>query len=626
MSHKLFNKGSLKVALGFFVLSLLWIFFSDKVLFLLFKDATRLTQFQTIKGFFYVLIATIIVYYLVNREINKKNRYIRILNEKIGWNNQLISNIPNLDVVLFDSNSEILLAQGKDFVQQIKGKSLYDLDKVIKFKNDDEVISFSNLKEEIFRGKQLNLSVGGTDKILQIKGRPIYNENNEIIAGLLVILNVTEQIEIMKQLSEEKESYSNLFNEYHTVNLELKKSHERLKLSNHQLVESQERYQAFLMQTSEGIYRIDMDNPLSIECPFDEQVQNIIQNGHLAEYNPVFASIYNSEEQNDLAGKRLSDLQKLSNINLYVSLIENLINNDYRLRSFETKEPGLDLSERYYSNNMIGIIEESKLLRIWGTKIDITKQKLYEKELINAKKIAEDSDKLKSAFLANMSHEIRTPLNGIVGFSDLLSQDNLSPEQRVKFLAIIKNSNNQLLRIIDDILDISRIETGQLTISTEKFALNKLMDEIESYLRQELIKRNKQVDISMYMQLKRGDDDIVTDKQRLYQVITNLVNNAVKFTDKGKIEFGYKLIDTSTLGFFVSDTGIGIKQEDIVSVFKQFKQVEEYTSRKYGGTGLGLSICKGIVEVLGGTIHAESEFGKGSKFTFTIKISSLLHK
>ncbi len=619
MSVKKLNKGALLISLSFFILSFFWILFSDRILFMIFSDTSQLTLFQTLKGWFYVLLATIFIFYLSNHEISKKIRYINFLNKKIDWNTLMISNIPNLDVVLFDENADIMMSQGKEFVQYINGNNLLGLDKFIHFKNGDEPISFLKMKNEIFDGKELNLSYEDAARVLRIKGRPVFNEKKEIIAGMLVILNITDQVEIMKQLTQEKESYSNLFNEYHAVNLELKKSHERLKLSNMQLSESQERYQAFLMQTSEGIYRIDFDKPLDLDTNIKEQAKNIFQNGHLAEYNPVFASIYNSEEQNDLIGKRLSELQNLSGEDLFSRLIENLIKQQYMLRNFETREPGKDNNERFFSNNMIGIIEGNNLLRIWGTKIDITRQKQYEKELILAKKTAEESDKLKSAFLANMSHEIRTPLNGIVGFSDLLSQDNISEAQRKKFLTIIKNSNNQLLRIIDDILDISRIETGQLTISFEKFSLNKLMDEIESYLRQQLNKRDKQIDISIYIQLKRGNDEIITDRQRLYQVITNLVNNSVKFTEKGKIEFGYKLIDDSTLEFFVSDTGIGIKQEDISSVFKQFKQVEDYTSRKYGGAGLGLSISKGIVELLGGTIFAESEFGKGSKFRFTIK-------
>lgn len=613
-------KSAFKVAFAFFILSFLWILFSDRLLFYLFKDAYQLTYFQTIKGWFYVFVATIAVFYLVNREINKKNKLLLLVNKKNEWYKLLLSNIQGIEVLLFDENAGYIMAHGNNIVLTEKMLSKNIIDEKLNFQIENQKVKFRELKERILKGEKLHYETVSGENFIDLVGQPITDDENKIIAGLFVIHDTTHHKRVLQELKDEKKNYETLFREYHAINLELKHSYEKLQKNISLLNDSKERYKAFLMQTTEAVYRIDFKETIDDFIPQSNQINLILKNAYIAESNPVFAEIYGYSNLSKLQGMKLSDLKQFDADKHFEILIRELVANKFVLRNFETRETTDNKLERYFLNNLIGIIENNKILRLWGIKTDITKLKKYERELIFAKQAAENSDKLKSAFLANMSHEVRTPLNGIIGFSELLCQDSLSEEQKKKYVTVVKTSNTQLLRIIDDILDISRIETGQLSISRELFHLNVLINELESFLRQEINKRHKNLEISVQKMLDDDQDFFYTDKQRLYQVLSNLLNNAVKFTDAGQIEFGYSVNYNKTIEFFVKDSGIGIPASEHESIFKQFKQVEEYTSRKYGGTGLGLSISKGIVELLGGKISLQSEINKGSVFRFVLPL------
>ncbi len=236
-------------------------------------------------------------------------------------------------------------------------------------------------------------------------------------------------------------------------------------------------------------------------------------------------------------------------------------------------------------------------------------------ELISAKVKAEESDKLKSAFLANMSHEIRTPMNAIMGFAGFLLQPGLSNEKLEDFVQIINSCSMQLLSVISDIIDISKIETGQITVDLELVNVNNILNEL--WVTYKKITESK--NLSLYYCSDRTHSDIMvnSDGNRIRQVFCNLLNNAIKFTEEGKIEFGYK-IKENFIEFFVTDTGIGIAQENNTLIFQRFRQVAKTDAHIYGGNGLGLSISKALVEKLGGTITIDSELGRGSTFRFTI--------
>jgi signal transduction histidine kinase len=242
-----------------------------------------------------------------------------------------------------------------------------------------------------------------------------------------------------------------------------------------------------------------------------------------------------------------------------------------------------------------------------------------EAELRNAKKEAEESDKLKSAFLANISHEVRTPMNGIMGLAHLLANPEIGREAQQEYVNLILSSGNVLISLLDDIMDVSRIEANQVVASKEDFPLNELMRELQGFFSTELEMMGKKVlELSCKVALEDNDAVIHTDRVKLRQVLVNLLSNALKFTETGKIEFGYELQQDKSLLFFVTDTGIGISPEKQKRIFERFVQADDSLSRHFGGSGLGLSICKGFVDLLGGKIWVESAPNKGARFYFTI--------
>ena len=236
------------------------------------------------------------------------------------------------------------------------------------------------------------------------------------------------------------------------------------------------------------------------------------------------------------------------------------------------------------------------------------------KQEIREREKAEEANRLKSAFLANMSHEIRTPLNAIVGFSTLLANED-ALEERQEFARIIENNNQLLLQLINDILDLSKIEAGTLEFTYSDVDLNSLLTEIE----QSCQLRNKYPEVQISFEERLPQCIIHTERNRLTQVITNLLNNSMKFTTRGSIRFGYRQ-EGHMLRFYVQDTGCGIPADKVGSVFGRFVKLNNFQQ----GTGLGLSICKTIVEKLGGEIKVESEEGVGTLFWFTIKINTFV--
>lgn len=238
---------------------------------------------------------------------------------------------------------------------------------------------------------------------------------------------------------------------------------------------------------------------------------------------------------------------------------------------------------------------------------DITELEMIKRELQSSKEKAEMSDSLKSAFLANMSHEIRTPLNAIVGFSHLIAESD-DAEERKTYYNIVNANNERLLQLINEILDLSKIESGTIEFSFGLASLHNLCREVHDAH----IFRTPQ-GVSLVYESSDESLMIETDKNRVFQVISNLIGNAVKFTKEGSISYGYKLVDNQIV-FHVTDTGTGIEPEKVGRVFERFAKLNNHAQ----GTGLGLSICKSIVERLGGKISVNSEFGKGTTFTFTL--------
>lgn len=294
-----------------------------------------------------------------------------------------------------------------------------------------------------------------------------------------------------------------------------------------------------------------------------------------------------------------------------------MLEKEYEIRflDFEKKELFLEVASSPINYN--GQPAAQVIIR------DIEERKKMERDLILAKERAEASDRLKSSFLENLSHEIRTPLNGIIGFASLLKLKDLSHEDRDNYVKVIEDSGKHLLTIIDDLIEISRIESGQFELRSERFLLNEIMDDLYLFFNNADFYKNTNVILGLTKGLRDQESVVIGDKARLKQVLFNLLSNAFKFTREGRIDFGYRKPDEDGVLFFVRDSGIGIPEDSKDIIFERFRQVDNSSSREYGGNGLGLSICKGIVNAMHGKIWFDSKVDQGSDFYFRIKLNFL---
>ena len=271
---------------------------------------------------------------------------------------------------------------------------------------------------------------------------------------------------------------------------------------------------------------------------------------------------------------------------------------------------------RFYETFYNPIVnEKNEIIGATAFSINITDRKKAEAELIQAKELAEENNRLKTAFLHNISHEIRTPMNAIIGFSELLCDEEISLEERGKYAKMISQSGDQLLSIITDIINIATIESGQVKINQHQVNLNRVINNI--LMQFQMTADQKQIELRQSIPIELRNITLVTDEIKLIQILTNLVGNALKFTQRGYVDFSYRL-NGMYVEFHIEDTGNGIPEEQQEIIFERFQQADSTISKEFGGAGLGLAISKAYIELLGGRIWLKSEPGKGSVFTFTI--------
>lgn len=524
-----------------------------------------------------------VVMVLTNITDRIKNRQeLELSEQKIRM---IITENPMVFFVL-DSNGIFTLSEGAGLSNlglspgQVVGLSVFDV-----YKDFPEIIESS---KKSLNGEAVKLDLKVGDVFYNTVFTPVFDKNNRVKNVLGVAYDITSRIIAEQEVERKSEELKRYFN-----------------------------------------------NSLDLLCIADLQ-------GYFRKVNPEWSNLlgYSSQElqgrrffdfihpddieSTNYAVKELSDRGRVLNFtNRYITK-----QGDYRWiewRSFLDNDlvfaVARDITERKLAEAQIiendrRLHEQNEEYIALNEELSESNQRIREinEKLIEATEKAQESDRLKSAFLANMSHEIRTPMNGIVGFCQLLKQTNTIDENFAKYIDIISDSSNQLLSIINDIIDVSKIEAGQVTLSHEPVSIVSVIER-SSMLFTALA---KQKGINLKLKIDAGNRLVVlSDETKIAQILSNLINNAIKFTKMGLVEVGAKE-SNKHISIWVRDTGIGIAKENQKLIFDRFRQVEGANPSSMKGTGLGLSISKSLVEMLGGEIRVNSEIGKGSTFTFTI--------
>ncbi len=366
------------------------------------------------------------------------------------------------------------------------------------------------------------------------------------------------------------------------------------------------------LQASEGKYRQVVDNSL---------VGIYITQNHILKFcNQRFVEIFGYDGPKDILEKNIKGLVTTGSWNLIKKEVQLRESGEKIISRYEFK--GIKKDGKKIDLEVLGgrIFYQGKPA-IQGSLIDISERKKHEQELKIALERAEESDRLKSVFLNTMSHELRTPLNSVIGFSEMIDK-NTPIDKICNFIKTINFSGKHLQSIVEDILDISMIESGEVKIQKEEHNISLIMQDIAGIMENEQEKSKKQ-EINIYFNYVEKDKDLLvyTDRNKLMQILINLLKNALKFTYRGYIEYGYikeTYHNEPILKFYVKDTGIGIPENIQNIIFDIFRQGDESSTRKFEGTGIGLTVSKKLIELLGGKIWVESEFGKGSTFYFTL--------
>jgi hypothetical protein len=475
--------------------------------------------------------------------------------------------------------------------KELLGKSIMDFTNHKEFKKITEETlirstGVSSKYELIIKRKD------GAKAIIAVTSSPLYDENKEHIGSFGILQDITE-----RKLTELK--LKNLNAELATQNEEYELLNNELHVAKEKVEKSEKKFRELYEKSGDAVF--------------------IIENGKFIDCNEAAVELFKYDNRLSLLNMRPEDLSPEIQANGQSSdekaneMIKTCIKNG--THRFEWNHMN--------SNKVIFPVEvlltnfssEDGNSMIHAVCRDVTENKIAEQELVKAKENAEESDRLKSAFLANMSHEIRTPMNGILGFASLLKLPDLTVEQLKKYIEIIEKSGERMLNIINDLIDISKIEAGQIETLISECNVNEQVNDLHTFFKPEA--NSKGLEISFSEKLPDSKVIIKTDKEKLYAILTNLIKNAIKYTHEGSIDLGYRL-KNEMLEFFVQDTGIGIPDNRQKAVFERFVQADIEDEKVYEGAGLGLAITKAYVEMLGGELWLKSDLNIGTEFYFTL--------
>ena len=339
-------------------------------------------------------------------------------------------------------------------------------------------------------------------------------------------------------------------------------------------------------------------------------IVTVEKNGNIIEFYSNYKSFCKEPVPEDFINKNIEDVFSKILTSFFKENINKVLKNK-SIESFTYSNASLLKAKKLFFDARLVYLNETTVLVVIR---DITERMELLNDLEIAKQKAEESERLKTAFLANMSHEVRTPMNAIVGFADLLKYD-VDENEKHEYINIIQNSCSQLLTVLDDIIELSKIESGSMLKNVTSFNLTELLDEVYLYWHNRVLK-SPNVEL-IFNKTNSSNLLCVSDKVKIKQIFTNLISNALKYTETGKVEFGYKEISVSEIEFYVSDTGVGICQENFENIFNRFTQIDNKLTNKTKGAGIGLSICKAYSELLGGKITVESVENRGTTFYFT---------
>ncbi|MCX7773762.1 MAG: ATP-binding protein, partial [Clostridia bacterium] len=621
---------ALRITTIYMILGFLWILLSDRSVDLFIKDRSVALFINIAKGWVYVVLSGLIIYLLVHAAISKvqaSEEKIRAINEELEENN---SKLRQVNQILEETNSmleETNAALEEEMQQRIGAEEeLRESEERYRamFQNmTNGVAVYETMNQgEDFIFKDFNAAsekIGNLRKEDVVGKRILEVYPNMDKYGLLAVLKKVYQTGIPQYLPaayyedqrrkgwRENHMYKlpsgdvvaiyNDVTEQKKAELELKNSEERLRLA--------------MEATSDGLWDWQ---PITDELYWSPR--NYTMLGYAPDEFKVDSEIWKKILHPDDIDESVKRVAKCA---------EEGIGSSFALECRVLAKDG-----RWHwimsRGKAVSSDASNRVTRIIGTHSDITDRKQMEMELLKAKEQAEAANIAKSQFLANMSHEIRTPMNGVIGVTSLLLMGELTKEQR-EWLELLKKSSDSLLRIINDVLDYSKIEAGKVTLEKSQFKLKEIVEDVVSLFH--ISARQKHIGLETAFE-PHLPEVVFGDAVRLRQILSNLIGNAIKFTEKGRVELSVRQVfsrnDFAKLQFTVKDTGIGIPKVKQGLLFERFNQLDSSYAKQYQGTGLGLAISKKLVEMMNGEIGVESEEGAGSTFYFTVVFSTSDHR